>query len=59
MKLEEFESMWSRHGYSETCKNCGKESRVYTQEDRNPEYYTAVYIECTCGEYLKFELPVN
>ena len=44
--------------YSNTCV-CGKEIEVSTQEDKNPEYYTFVFVKCTCGESVEFKLPVN
>jgi len=47
--------------YSSNCDKCWEEVRIKTQEDRHPEYYTTVYVECnTClqGE-AQFKLPVN
>ncbi len=45
--------------FVEDCSNCGKTHHVSTQQDSNPEYYTEVYIKCTCGESVRFLLPVN
>jgi hypothetical protein len=44
--------------YEELCK-CGKRHFLETQEDIYPEYYADVYLKCDCGQYVKFELPVN
>jgi len=44
--------------YSGICE-CGNIIEVSTQEDGNPEYYTDVYVKCSCGESVKFSLPVN
>ncbi len=46
--------------YTEKC-NCGKEMRLYAQEDDDyPEYYNDVWVECgQCGQLVYFELPVN
>lgn len=43
----------------EKCSNCGKEIQISTQQDRNPEYYTDIYIKCDCGNSVSFLLPVN
>lgn len=48
-----------RYKYSQTCLVCEMECVVLTQKDSFPEYYTNVYVQCSCGEYLHFELPVN
>jgi lysyl-tRNA synthetase class I len=45
--------------YSESCLNCGKVIEVSTQKDDCPEYYTEVYVKCSCGHYVEFNLPVN
>jgi hypothetical protein len=45
--------------YTETCANCGDKIQVSTQQDRTPEYYTAVYVKCMCGDSVEFRLPVN
>jgi len=44
--------------YKETCE-CGKVIEVSTQPDECPEYYTTVYVRCSCGKSVHFELPVN
>lgn len=45
--------------YTKRC-NCGENHEVRTQTDSSPEYYTNIYLKCgACGEYVKFELPVN
>ena len=44
--------------YKETC-DCGNVVEVSTQKDECPEYYTTVYVKCTCGKSVAFSLPVN
>lgn len=38
---------------------CGNTIEVSTQEDDQPEYRTDVFVKCSCGKSVKFELPVN
>lgn len=45
--------------YIETCKGCGTDIEVSTQQDRCSEYTAEVYVKCRCGESVRFELPVN
>lgn len=60
MKLRDFEHEFdARQNYESTCDNCGKVTVVRTQADGNPEYYTGVYVECGCGDWVFFNLPVN
>lgn len=45
--------------YQKRC-TCFNKISVWTQEDKDPEYYTDVYVKCyECGEKVLFELPVN
>lgn len=45
--------------YKITCNICEMETTVCTQTDIFPEYQTEVYVQCHCGNYLEFILPVN
>lgn len=45
--------------YKSKCKKCGIEIEVSTQQDKYPEYYTDIFIRCSCGGSVHFELPVN
>ena len=45
--------------YEERCEHCGYSVLISAQQDRNPEYYTEVYVQCPCGESVRFRLPVN
>lgn len=45
--------------YESECDQCEKSIFVETQKDNNPEYYADVYVNCDCGGFAKFELPVN
>ena len=58
MSLYDFGSDYAQT-YIETCKGCGADIEVSTQQDRCPEYTTEIYIKCGCGESVEFELPVN
>ena len=44
--------------YIETC-SCGRKIEISTQRDRKPEYYTEIFVRCTCGKSVAFSLPVN
>jgi len=57
MKLEEI-SEFNQYEYTQEC-TCGKKHQILTQRDDYPEYETDIYVLCTCGEYVPFELPVN
>ncbi len=61
MSLEFFDDIpkWYRIPYKETCSGCDKIYTIYTQDDDEPEYYTNIYLECSCGHYVDFSLPVN
>ena len=50
---------YDNHEYKKTCDGCGKEHSVFTQAENCPEYYTDVALQCDCGEYVMFNLPVN
>ena len=45
--------------YHAKCPCCGLTQTLLTQQDNKPEYYAEVYLQCQCGEYLEFDLPVN
>lgn len=57
MKLKKIPE-WLRIPYTKTCK-CGKEYKILSNRDNDPEYLHEFYFECSCGEYVKFILPVN
>lgn len=66
MKLKDWnkEEKWIsdydyKQEYKSLCTNCNKEHKLRTQEDNYPEYYTYIFIECNCGDYVHFRLPVN
>lgn len=58
MNIEEISEGY-REAYIQECACCGSKQKILTQKDSFPEYYTEIYLECVCGEYLLFELPVN
>lgn len=45
--------------YEKTCSTCLLTSLILSQHDDFPEYHTEIYLQCTCGEFLEFILPVN
>jgi hypothetical protein len=49
---------YHRFPYEKTCK-CGKKFVLLSQKNDDPEYYTSLYLLCECGEYVKFNIPVN
>lgn len=57
MKIEDIED-YDKYIYTESC-GCGEKITVLTQRDVSPEYYTNVYVLCSCGDYVYFDLPVN
>ena len=57
MNLEDIPSLY-RNEYSEECPLCTTTCTVLTQPAPG-EYDTKIYVQCQCGEYLEFELPVN
>ncbi len=48
-----------RYEYEEQCPCCENVLTVRTQCDNYPEYITEIFILCSCGEYIEFNLPVN
>ena len=45
--------------YTGECE-CGRVIEVSTQDGIDvSEYVTTVYVRCTCGKSVRFELPVN
>lgn len=48
-----------REIYEQKCPLCKMKMSVITQKDHYPEYHTNVYIQCHCGNYVLFILPVN
>ncbi len=57
MNKEEIPTGW-RVEYFKECPCCSIETIVLTQGGEG-EYKTEIFIRCTCGEYLEFNLPVN
>lgn len=48
-----------RQEYKETCPLCKREQLILTQRNNFPEYHTEIYLQCQCGEFIEFILPVN
>ena len=49
----------NRVEYTKTCECCHLEQKILTQRDEFQEYHTEIYLECQCGNYIEFILPVN
>lgn len=45
--------------YEQECPTCLMTMTVLTQRGNSPEYETEIYVQCSCGEYIEFILPVN
>jgi len=45
--------------YQKTCDVCDHVINISSQRDNGPEYYTCVYVQCECGNWMEFILPVN
>lgn len=58
MKLEQI-NRFSRNPYVQECSNCGVKQTILTQRDNGCEYATDIYLQCQCGDYILFILPVN
>ncbi len=58
MKISDI-SEGDKNSYTEICSCCGLHQTILTQKDNYPEYYTCIYLQCQCGEYIEFKLPVN
>lgn len=56
MKFEEIPKEYQIQ-YDNQC-HCGRKHIVFTQTWQCPEYDTAIYIQCDCGDYVSFILPV-
>lgn len=58
MKIDEIED-YQRFSYTSECDRCGTEHEILTQSNCCNEYYTDIYVQCLCGDYVQFRLPVN
>ena len=56
-EMYDFDGEYSQQ-YENACK-CGNLIQVSTQIDDRPEYYTEIYVKCSCGKSVGFSLPVN
>lgn len=45
--------------YKQVCPCCHMEQKILSQRNNFPEYETEIYLECQCGEFIEFVLPVN
>ncbi len=51
---------YDRFLYEIKCNICETPNRCWTQSDKDPEYYSNVFLECKqCMNRIRFSLPVN
>lgn len=48
-----------RTEYIQECYICKMGVKVLAQASNFPEYETEIYVQCDCGNFLLFILPVN
>lgn len=58
MKIDDI-PQFRRVAYKKVCSLCYSEQLILTQDDNYPEYETEIYLQCQCGEFIAFVLPVN
>lgn len=58
MNLEEVPE-YLRVVYEKECPICCITQKILSKASNFPEYETEIYLQCQCGEYLEFILPVN
>jgi hypothetical protein len=58
MKRDEI-SRHSQTEYFQICECCGLTQLILIQSDNFCEYETEIYLQCQCGEFVPFVLPVN
>ncbi len=58
MKLVDIKC-WRTIPYIKECSCCGIKQTILTQDSSSNEYYTEIYLQCQCGEFIEFKLPVN
>lgn len=51
--------IYRRTEYIQVCSCCGLVQKILTQGNNFPEYETEIYLQCQCGEFIEFILPVN
>lgn len=61
----ELENVKKTYGYDtlysilSDCDGCLKTQRILHQGDDYPTCIIDIFLECECGEYVHFKLPVN
>lgn len=58
MKIDEIPK-GLQYEYSQVCPCCSLSHLICTQNNDFPEYETEIYLQCQCGEFIEFILPVN
>ena len=48
-----------RENYTEICPCCGYYNTILTCDAKEAIHEAEVYMQCHCGEWLEFILPVN
>jgi hypothetical protein len=58
MRIEEISEGY-RNEYEMICDLCEMKQLILTQRNSFPEYETEIYLQCVCGNFVQFILPVN
>ncbi len=58
MKLEEIPE-GSKDEEIKTCDVCGIYQKILTQYDDCPYFHKKIYLMCTCGNYIEFNIAIN
>jgi hypothetical protein len=45
--------------YIKDCPLCTMKTTVLAKADDDPEYYAEIWVQCSCGNCLSFDIPVN
>lgn len=51
--------IYRRVEYTKKCDLCEMDNTILSQRHDFPEYETEIYLQCQCGNYIEFILPVN
>jgi hypothetical protein len=55
MKINEI-PLSLRYEYSKICDVCEMKQTILTQSSNFPEYKAEIYLQCSCGNYIEFNL---
>lgn len=58
MRHEEIKK-YNQHVYQENCDVCSQIINISTKKNDDAEFYTNVYVQCDCGNWIEFEVSIN